>query len=211
MLERVALFSNLNQQQIEELEAIAQPRNIPRNTVVISEGEQSDALYILLSGRAYAVRNDESGRQFVINRFGPNDYFGEMSFFDGQSRCATVVTKEPCRILVIPRQAFLDFTEKDPQILINVTQVLLEKLRKATQQIEELALRDVFSRLARFLSENMGPNGVLRERFTHQELADIVGSTRETICRILNELTEDGYLGRKGSRITVKKKLPYKF
>jgi len=211
MLEKVSLFSSLNEQEIAKLETIARRRAFPRGAVVISEGDGSDSLYILVSGKAVALRSDESGRQLVVNRFGPWDYFGEMSFFDRSERCATVMTKEKSEALIIARSDFLDFVTKHGDILWNVINALLAKLRRATAQIESLAFLDVYGRLARFLVENQDDNGMLKEKFTQQELADVVGSSRETVSRIFNELVSGGYIRKEKGRIIIQRKLPYKF
>lgn len=210
MLERVELFINLKKKEITALESFSEPLDVAQNTVVINEGERTDSLFVIIKGRAYAYCTDNAGRQLVVNRFGPFDYFGEMSFFDGKKRSASVATKEDCSLLVIPRQQFMEFTATHPQIYWNVSKALVEKLRKATQQIEELAFVDVYSRLTRFLTENQDENGVLSEKFTQQELADIVGATRETICRIFNDLASAGYLVKQGNRLVIVKPLPYK-
>ena len=204
------LFSSLDDGQIAELEAICTTQTLPRNAIVITEGDQTDNLYVLISGKAHALRIDESGKQFIINRFGPFDYFGEMSFFDGNARCATVMTKERCRLMTLPRQAFLKLAAKHPEILWAVNKALLEKLRIATQQIDALAFMDVYSRLARFLTEHQDETHLITETFTQQELADIVGSSRETVNRIFNELSAGGYLSKEGRKIRIQKKLPYK-
>ena len=211
MLEKVSLFSNLAEQEISELEAIGQERSVAKNSVVINEGDDTDSLYIILKGKAYALRSDESGRQFIVNRFGPYDYFGEMSFFDRSARCATVMTKEKCTLMILPRNAFLNFAARHPEIYWNVIKALLEKLRKATQQIEELAFLDVYGRLARFLVENQNADGVIEEKLTQQELADMVGSSRETVNRIFNELVAGGYIVKEKGRLVIRKKLPYNF
>jgi CRP/FNR family cyclic AMP-dependent transcriptional regulator len=178
---------------------------------VINEGDETDSLYIVLKGRANALRSDESGRQFIVNRFGPFDYFGEMSIFDSNARCATVITREKCTLMVLPRKAFLEFAARHPGIYKNLIKALLEKLRKATQQIEQLAFLDVYGRLARFLIENQNADGVIEEKLTQQELADMVGSSRETVNRIFNELVGGGFIEKEKGRIIVKKKLPYSF
>ena len=211
MLERVSLFSNLRQSEIAELEAIGQERSVPKNSLLINEGDDTDCLYILLKGKAHALRSDESGRQFIINRFGPYDYFGEMSFFDRNARCATVITKVKSVLMILPRQGFFEFATKHPEIYQNVISALLEKLRKATQQIEELAFLDVYGRLSRFLIENQNDDGIIEEKLTQQDLADMVGSSRETVCRIFNELVDGGYLTKDKGRMRIQKKLPYEF
>ena len=211
MIEKVSIFSSLSGSAIKELEAIARRHTFLKNSVVISEGDESDSLYVLLSGRAVALRTDESGRQFVVNRFGPYDYFGEMSFFDRNARCATVMTKERCEAMIIGRSDFLRFVEQHTEILWNVINALLAKLRKATEQIESLAFLDVYGRLARILIENQDEDGVINEKFTQQELADMVGSSRETVSRIFNELVSGGYVRKVKGRMVILKKLPYKF
>ena len=208
VLKDVSLFCSLDDRQLVDLEAICQKRTIPKNTLVINEGDESDCLYIIKSGKAHALRIDETGRQFVVNRFGPLDYFGEMSFFDGAVRCATVITKERCRLMILPRKAFLQLASRHPEILWNVNKVLLEKLRTATEQIDALVFKDVYSRLARFLSEHQDGNRVINEKFTQQELADIVGASRETINRLFNDLTAGGYITKEKNRIIVHH-LPY--
>jgi CRP/FNR family transcriptional regulator, cyclic AMP receptor protein len=111
----------------------------------------------------------------------------------------------------LPRNAFFEFAARHPQIYQNLIKALLEKLRKATQQIEELAFLDVYGRLARFLIENQNAEGVIEEKLTQQELADMVGSSRETVNRIFNELFGGGFIVKEKGRIVVNKKLPYSF
>ena len=211
MLERVTLFSNLNAQDITDLESICLERTVPKSTLLINEGDETDCLYVLLSGKAHALRSDEAGRQFVINRFGPFDYFGEMSLFDRSARCATVVTKQKCALTVLTRKAFFYFAAEHPEVYPNMIKSLLEKLRKATEMIGELAFMDVYGRLSRFLVENQNANGVIEEKLTQQDLADIVGSSRETICRIYNELVSGGYIAKEKGRMKIMKPLPYEF
>ncbi len=211
MLEQVALFSNLSDEDIAHLEAIGLERSVAKNTMVINEGDETDNLYIILKGKAHALRSDETGRQFIVKRFGPFDYFGEMSFFDCNARCATVITKEKCNLMILPRKAFSEFAGRHPIIYTNVIRALLEKLRRATQQIEELAFLDVYGRLSRVLIENQNADGIIEEKLTQQELADMVGSSRETVNRIINELVTGGYITKGKGRIRIEKKLPYNF
>jgi CRP/FNR family cyclic AMP-dependent transcriptional regulator len=211
MLERVSLFSKLSNNEIASLEAICMDRSVPKNSLVINEGDETDCLYILIEGKAFALRSDESGRQFVVNRFGPYDYFGEMSLFDRSARCATVQTKKKCQLKILPRKAFFEFAASHPEVYHNMINTLLGKLRKATEQIGELAFMDVYGRLSRFLIENQNAEGVIEEKFTQQDLADIVGSSRETVCRIYNELVDGGYITKKKGLLHIRKELPYRF
>ncbi len=211
MLEHVALFSTLDPPAIADLEAVCLDRAVPRNTLLINEGDETDCLYVLIKGKAHALRSDEAGRQFVINRFGPLDYFGEMSLFDRDARCATVITKEKCALMVLTRRAFFQFAADHPEVYPNMIRTLLVKLRKATELIGELAFMDVYGRLSRFLVENQNADGVIEEKLTQQDLADIVGASRETVCRIYNELVAGGYVVKKRGCIQIVKPLPYEF
>jgi CRP/FNR family cyclic AMP-dependent transcriptional regulator len=211
MLKRVSLFSSLNTDEIASLEAICVDRTFSKNSLVINEGDETDCLYVVIKGKAFALRSDESGRQFVVNRFGPYDYFGEMSLFDRSARCATVQTKTKCQLKILPRKAFFSFAADHPEVYQNMIKTLLEKLRNATQQIGALAFMDVYGRLSRFLVENQNDKGVIEEKFTQQDLADIVGSSRETVCRIYNELVDGGYITKKKGFLHIQKELPYRF
>jgi CRP/FNR family cyclic AMP-dependent transcriptional regulator len=211
MLERVPMLSNIGRRSCEALEAISQRRQYRKNTVIITEGDETDSLYILLSGRVNAVRSDNSGRQLVISRFQPYDCFGEMSFLDGDPRSATIVTKTPCEVMVIPRNRFLALASDRPEMTWSIILYLLKKLRQATQQIDNLAFLDVYGRLVHFLIENQDENGVISERLTHQNIAEIIGTSRETISRILGELKEGDFISKQNGRIVVQKKLPFKF
>ena len=211
MLERVPMFSNIGRRSCEALEAIGQRRQYHKNTVLISEGDETDSLYILLSGRVNAVRSDHSGRQLVISRFQPYDCFGEMSFLDGDPRSATIITSTQCEVMVIPRNRFLALVSDSPEMTWSIILYLLKKLRQATQQINDLAFLDVYGRLAHFLIGNQDENGVISEKFTHQNIADIIGTSRETVSRILGELKAGKFISKQKGRIVINKKLPYKF
>ena len=211
MLEQVSLFADIDPRDILDLESLCLERQVPKNTLVISEGDETDCLYVLLKGKAQALRTDESGRQFVVNRFAPLDYFGEMSLFDRNARCATVITKKKSSLLILPRRAFFDFAATHPDVYRNMIKILLEKLRQATRQIGELAFLDVYGRLTRFLIEHRNAEGVIEEKFTQQDLADIVGSSRETVNRIYNELVAGGYITKEKGRMRVMKAFPYSF
>ena len=211
MLERVPMFANIGQQSCEALEAIGQRRQYRKNSVIINEGDETDNLYVLLSGRANAVRYDHSGRQLVVNRFQPYDCFGEMSFLDGNPRSAAIIASVHCEVMVIPRRRFFALVSDQPEIAWDIISFLLTKLRQATQQVTDLAFLDVYGRLAQFLTENQNENGIIPEKLTHQEIADIIGSSRETVTRIISQLTEGDFVARESGKFVLRNKLPYKF
>ncbi len=211
MLERVPMFNNIDLHACKELEAIGLRRLYRKNTVVITEGDDTNSLYILLSGSANAIQSDQSGRQLVINRFQPYDAFGEMSFLDGSPRSASVVTNTPCEVMIIPRKRFQALVAERPEIAWDIILYLLSRLRQATRQINDLAFLDVYGRLAHFLEQNQNKDGVVSEKLTQQEIADIIGSSRETVSRIFSELKAGQFIATRKGSIIIKKKLPYNF
>ena len=215
MLETVSLFNGLPGNALDALARMAVKKEVPAGAIVISEGESTDSLYILVKGRAQAVCNDQNGKQIILNVFEPADFFGEMSFFDSQKRSATVMTVKPSELLVIPRRAFREFMTGNPDIAFNMIGDLVCKLRTATRQIEDLAFMDVYGRVVRFLTEAGNENGVIAERLTHQEIGNRVGASRETVSRIMAALLKEGYIEKKKlpgfSRqvLVIRKNIPY--
>lgn len=211
MLERVPMFANIGQKSREALESIGQRRQYRKNSVMINEGDETDNLYVLLSGKANAVRSDNTGRQLVVNRFEPYDCFGEMSFLDGNPRSATIITTATCEVMVITRRQFFNLVSDKPAIAWGIISFLLAKIRHATQQVTDLAFLDVYGRLAQFLTENQNESGIIEEKLTHQEIADIIGASRETVTRIISQLKEGDFITRQSGQFVLQKKLPYKF
>lgn len=211
MLEKISIFAGLGEREIAALEAIAVRKEISKNTIVIHEGEKSDSLYILISGKADAVSNNADGKQIVLNVFESLDYFGEMSFFDKESRCATVITRKKSQFLVIPRTEFMEIMFAQPDIALNLIKVLLQKVRKATEQIKELAFMHVYERVARYLAETANHSKVIEKCPTQQEIGNMVGASRETVSRILKDLQRHGYIRKEGHRILLLQRFPYIF
>ncbi|QTA85458.1 Transcriptional regulator, Crp-type [Desulfonema magnum] len=212
ILKNIPLFSCLNDEEIRALAEIAVERTFSKNTILINEGDTSDALYVVCKGKANAIGIDPNGKQIVLNTFGSGDYFGEMSFIDGEPRCATVETKRLAHLLIIPRDKFNHIITSNPEISFKLMKGLLEKIRKATRQIEDLVFMDVYGRVARLLiqfSEPRDQKRITKEKLTHQEIADMVGASREMVSRILKELSVGDYITIKDRIITINRELPY--
>jgi CRP/FNR family cyclic AMP-dependent transcriptional regulator len=203
-------FSRLDDTTIRFFEKTASRKKFPRNTILFSKGDKSDSLYILCSGKAKAIARDEQGKEIVLGLIGPGEYFGEMAALDGEPRSATIVTKEPSEILIISKEDFQDSLSSNPDLIFSLVRVLLERFRKADEKIESLALMNVYGRVADFLMQIAEPKEgewVIREALTHQEIADMVGASRETVSRTIKELQDAGYISIKKRQITIHKKL----
>jgi CRP/FNR family cyclic AMP-dependent transcriptional regulator len=214
MLKKIPLFSTLDDNGMNYLKDVAIKRSFPKNTILFSRGDESDALYLLYKGRAKAIINDETGKEIVLSTFGPGEYFGEISFLDGEARSATVVTREPVQVLIVYKNDFKKILFSNPDIVFRLLKELLNKLRRSTEQIESLAFMDVYKRIANLLFQLAKPQNakwVIEEKLTHQEISNRVGSSREMVSRIMKQLQTGGYISIDRKKIIIHKKLPISF
>jgi len=185
-------------------------RTFPKNTVVVSEGDQTDSLYIIVSGRVKVYVSDEKGKEIVLSESGPGEYFGEMVLDEGP-RSASVMTIEPTQFLVVPKEDFKEFVAKSPEFALHLIRKLIRRVRALTNDVKSLALMDVYGRVARMLldlaTERDGTL-VIENRPTQQEMANRVGASREMVNKILRDLTEGGYIAVERDRITIARTLP---
>jgi CRP/FNR family cyclic AMP-dependent transcriptional regulator len=185
-------------------------RSWAAQTVLVTEEDESDALYILLSGRVKVYGAGDDGREVVYATQGPGEYFGEMTL-DGGRRSASVMTLEPSTCAVVPGPQVRDFLAQHPDFALHVIRKLIRLARASTEHVKSLALEDVYGRLARLLRSKARDEGgvlMLPERLTQQDLAEHVGASREMVSRVFKPLLEGGYIEMRGGRIAVLKKLP---
>jgi len=211
LLRQIPLFSGLTDREIRQIESVSCEKSFLKDTVIISEGDETNSLYIILEGRANALSIDPNGRQIILNVFQPGDYFGEMSFIDAKPRSAAVITKEKSRLVIIKREAFLQIVSENPELMLNMMKGLVGKIRMATRQIEDLAFKDVYGRIARLLTELKNENNVITEKLTNTEIAFRVGASREMVSRIVSELKNGGYIEKNKGVLKLKRSLPYQF
>ena len=184
-------------------------RTFPKNTVVVREGDRTDSLYIIVSGKVKIYVSDE-GKEIVLNESGPGEYFGEMVLDEGP-RSASVMTLEPTQFLVVPKEDFREFVKKNPEFSLHLIYKLIKRVRALTNDVKSLALLDVYGRVARMLLDlAVERDGVLviEGKPTHQEIASRVGASREMVSRILGDLTVGGYIQVGRDRIIIGKALP---
>lgn len=196
-----------------ELRALAEQgviKSFPKNSVIVNEGDETHSFYIIVAGRVKVYVSDESGKEIVLGTYGAGDYFGEM-VLDGGPRSASVMTLEPSRFAVIPREKFREFVLTHPNFTMHFVERLIRRTRTLTESVKSLALMDVYGRVARLLLELAKPeNGrmVIAERLTQQDIADRVGASREMISRILKDLATGGYITVEKKQITINKTPP---
>jgi CRP/FNR family cyclic AMP-dependent transcriptional regulator len=185
-------------------------RQFPKNAVIINEGEHGDSLFIVLSGKVKVYASNEAGKEVVIDFHGPGEYVGEMSL-DGSPRSASVMTVEPTACAVVSRAHLREFVLAHPEFALHLIEVLIRRVRAATENVKSLALTDVYGRLVRLLlSLAVDRDGrlVVPEKLTQQDIAERVGASRDMISRLMKDLVGGGYLRIEERTITILRKPP---
>jgi CRP/FNR family cyclic AMP-dependent transcriptional regulator len=203
-------FLGLKESDLQAISAHAVTRSFSRNTVVVTEGDRSDSLYIILSGRVKFYVSDEQGKEIVLSEAGPGEYFGEISLDEGP-RSASVMTLEPTRFSIVPREDFRDFLAKSPEFAFNLISKLIHRVRVLTGNVKSLALMDVYGRVARMLLELATERDgalAIEDKPTQQDMANRVGASREMISKILKNLEAGGYIKVEPKRIVIARTLP---
>jgi len=197
----------------DELAAIgtrAITRRYSKNTIIVSEGDSADGLFIVLEGRVKVFVSDAQGHEVVLGTHGPGEYFGEMALDTGP-RSASVITLEPCQLLVVPKDAFREFIEHTPAFAFSLIGKLIARVRTLTENVKSLALMDVYGRIARLLLELAEERDgvlVIAERLTQQDIANRVGASREMVSRIMKDLTTGGYVTQSREAIVLHRRPP---
>lgn len=182
----------------------------PKHAVIVNEGDETDSLYVILSGRVKVFLSDEAGKEIVLGTQSPGEYFGEM-VLDGGPRSASVMTLEPSRFAVVPKQKFREFLRTHPDFSVHLIEKLIRRTRALTESVKSLALMDVYGRVARLLLELATEEEgklVIREKLTQQDIASRVGASREMISRIFKDLSSGGYITVDSRRITINRTPP---
>jgi CRP/FNR family transcriptional regulator, cyclic AMP receptor protein len=185
-------------------------RGYAKNSVIINEGDTSDTIYIIISGRVKVYLRNADGREVTLNVHGPGEYFGEMAI-DGGPRTASVVTLEACKFLTITKSDFKNLLSSNPDFALRLINRLTHRLRAMNVNIRNLALLDVYGRVARLLLElatDQEGKLVIAQKLTQQDIAERVGASREMISRIFKDLVTGGYVSVDHQLITINRDLP---
>lgn len=203
-------FLGLTEQDVTALSKNAVTRAYPKNTIILNEGDQTDTLYVILSGRVKIFLANEEGKEIVLDIQGPGEYFGEM-VLDGGPRSASVMTLEPCRFQLIPKDEIKALLQSHPDFAMHLVRRLIYRARVLTEHVKSLALQNVYGRFTKLLNElAVKENGklVVPEKLSQQEMANRIGASREMVNRIVKDLTTGGYISVEGSHIEIHKTLP---
>ncbi len=211
LLRRVSIFSDLDDEALALLEDLVHERTVLKDCCIVGQNEPGDSLFIVARGRAKAVLYGQTGREITLYIFEEGDFFGEMSLIDNQPRSVSVEAQEETTLLVLKRDAFQRFISENPQTALSVLREMSRRLRNADEIIGSLALLDVYGRVARMLRDMAARGGeatdggvLIRHRPTQQELASMLGTSRETVSRVLGDMARRGFIEVSGKKVLLR-------
>ncbi len=202
-LKSIPLFSHLRDEDLARIGDFARDRTYPKNSVILFEEDPGDALYVVMAGQVKVVLIGEDGREVILSTPGPGDFFGEMALIDDQPRSAHVIAMEDAHLLVLRREDFHQCLSAMPGIAIGLLRAMCKRLRQADNKIGGLVLLDVPGRVARLLLEMADENDgeTITKRVTHHLIAQMIGSSRETVSRTMRSLVEQDLIEVSRARI----------
>ena len=211
LLRQVSIFRELPEETLQDLGRRVWQRTAEAGTVIVSQQDKGDALFVLASGKVKVVLYGETGREIILSILRGGDFFGEMSLLDRQPRSANVVAVEESQLLGLDRDAFQTHLVAHPSTALAILAEMSSRLRHADEVIGNLALLDVYARVARTIRDLAQKQGepvdgglLIKERPTQQEMAGLIGTSRETVSRALNDFTRRGLLEMSGKQILVR-------
>ncbi len=197
LIRRVPIFSLLTNDQAQGIADSVVKRRYRRGEIIVEHGRKSNALFILLTGRARVLTADSRGREVILAVLQPGDYVGEMSLIDNEPHSATVRAEIQTDMLILGRPEFARCLPENSSLSYAIMRGLVQRLRAADRQIESLALLDVYGRVARSLldmAELIGETKIIRNKVSRQDLAKVVGASREMVSRVMKDLEERGMI-----------------
>ncbi len=206
----VPLFENLDDETLLKISKLGKKRSFARDSVVLMEHETGHALFVIVNGKVKVSRESDDGREVILTYLNPNDFFGEMALIDGLARSATVTAIEDTELFIIERADFLDLLYDHPEVSISLLQELTKRLRAADMKIKSLSLKDAEGKVATVILQIADEVGKIRQGvveieklpFQH-DLANMAGTSRETISRTLHSFVKKGLIELDGNKLRI--------
>lgn len=209
-LAKVSLFANMKPEMLARLASQLTERKYANDSMLFAKDDPGDTLFIIVSGEVKIVLYSKSGREIVLAKFGSGDVFGEMSLLDGQTRSANAVTMKETTLLTLRRKDFERFIQAEPGAALELLKEISIRLRTTNEKVGDLALIDVYGRVARYIlrlareeGEEMDVGHFIPKLPTHQEIANMLGTARETVCRAMSLFQKNGYVHPTGDGVYV--------
>lgn len=210
-LSTISIFEGLSESELETIESLTVSRSYPKNSVIINEGDQANAMYMVKTGKVRVYVSDNQGKEFILNTMGIGEYFGELSLLDDEKRSASVMTTESATFSIIYKEDFTKAILNNPQLALALLKNLTGRIRQLTDNVKTLALQDVYGRIRKTLmgmATEVDGEFVIEEKLTQQDIANRIGSSREMVARILKDLATGGYIESERKQFRILKKLP---
>jgi CRP/FNR family transcriptional regulator, cyclic AMP receptor protein len=210
ILRRIPLFEELEDNEIANIKELIQTRIYKKNNVILLEEDFGDTLFVINTGSVKITRINEDGKEVILSILRDGEFFGEMSILDGESRSANVIAMEDSEVLILKRPDFLDLLERYPKIAIHLLEELAQRIRRSDRHIESLSLSDAEHRVGNALlrlAEDLGVHkkGVVTidDLPLQQDIANMAGTSRETVSRMLKMLENKKLIEREGRTLKI--------
>ncbi len=210
LVKAVPIFSDLDDEEIKKVAEIGINQKFSKNGIVFLEDEEGAALFIIISGKVKIVRTDDDGGEVILSILGKGDFFGEMAILDGLPRSATVVSIDNSELFMIHRRDFLHLIERSPHVAVSLLRELTSRLRRSDGQIKSLSLKDAVGRVASVILQLADDTGKIKKGKViipdfplQQDLANMAGTSRETISRTIHQFIREGLLEQQGNSLII--------
>ena len=210
-LHNIEIFSGLSSEDLVLLQQHMAVRTYPKNTIILSEGDEASSLYVILSGGIKVFLSNDDGKEIVLNTQSAGEHFGELALLDDSPRSASVMTTEQSKMGIISKTDFKHVLAHQPNIALHLIIHLTKRIRLLSENIKTLALLDVYGRVAKTLidlASDKDGHLVIENRPTQQELANRIGASREMVAKIMKDLSIGGYITIDSKNISINEKLP---
>lgn len=209
-LRNVPIFSELDEETLQKIAKSGVTQSFRKNSVILSEEEAGNAMFFIASGKVKVARSSSDGKEVILAILNESDFFGEMAILDGMSRSASVTAIEDSKLFIIQRAEFLDLLKTHPEVSIALLQEITQRLRAATLKIKALSLKDAEGKVATVLLQIADETGKIKQGVVEiedlpyqQELANMAGTSRETISRTLHSFAKKGLIELDGSKVRI--------
>jgi CRP/FNR family transcriptional regulator len=207
LLRSVPLFADLEEDELERFSRVAVPRSFPAGTRVFHEGDRSDACYIVREGSFRVTREHSDGRAITLATLGPGEVFGELAMLDGDLRSASAESLTDGELLALPAVDVKALLARHPEISVKLVSALVRRLRAANERISRQSFQTVPSRVAgvllQLVAEATGESGEVTIRMNQADLAQLAGTSRESVSRFLADLERSGVVRSGRGRVTI--------
>ncbi len=210
LLKNVPLFASLPDDQLQHLTESLKREQFAKNQPILQTGDQTEMLYVVISGRIKVTMGDDQGKEVVLAMLGAGEYFGEMALLDGGSRSANVIAVESCELLSLSKHEFIQCLKNNFSMTMMVMQGLVKRLREADKKISNLALMDVYGRVAKVLlemAETIEGDRAIVKKMAKKDIANMIGASREMVTRVMKDLELRGMIEISSDAIILKNKL----